>query len=65
MQLSLSRNSLRGAAICAYKMSDIIASFEGPYKEKSTVHSNWLPVRDSAVPKPHPAKVTFNDVFKE
>jgi len=46
-------------------MSDIIASFEGPYKEQRTVHSNWLPVRNSAIPKPHPAQVTCSDAFVE
>jgi len=46
-------------------MSDIIASFEGPYKEQRTVHSNWLPVRNSAIPKPHPAEVAGNSVFIE
>lgn len=57
-------NSLRGAAVCAYKMSDVVASFEGPYKEQRTVHSNWLPVRNSAVPKPHPAKMCADDSEK-
>jgi len=40
-------------------MSDIIASFAGPYKEQRTIHSNWLPVRNSDIPKPHPAEVAF------
>ena len=40
-------------------MSDVIASFEGPFKEQRTIHSNWLPVRSSDVPKPHPAQVTI------
>lgn len=50
------RNSLRGSAICAYRFSDIIATFEGPFKEQRTAHSNWLPVREADVPIPHPAK---------
>jgi semaphorin 6 len=55
------RNSLRGAAVCAFKLSDIVASFEGPYKEQKSVHSNWLPVRDADVPDPHPAKACVDD----
>jgi len=38
-------------------MSDIVASFEGPFKEQRTPHSSWLPVRGADVPDPHPAKV--------
>lgn len=55
--MRMCRNSLRGSAICAFKMSDIVASFEGPYKEQRSSQSSWLPVRDSDVPDPHPAKV--------
>jgi len=46
-------------------MSDIIASFEGPYKEQRTIHSNWLKVRNSDIPKPHPAKVDSSDMVIE
>ena len=53
-----SRNSLRGSAVCAFKMADIVASFDGSHKEQKTPHSNWLPVRDADVPKPSPAKVS-------
>ena len=51
------RNSLRGSAVCAFKMDAIAASFEGPHKEQKTAHSNWLPVRQVDIPDPHPAKV--------
>lgn len=51
------RNSLRGSAVCAFKMDDIVASFEGPHKEQKTAHSNWLPAREVDIPDPHPAKV--------
>ena len=53
------RNSLRGSAVCAFKLDDIVASFEGPHKEQKTAHSNWLPVREVDIPDPHPAKVAF------
>ena len=56
--LTIFRNSLPGSAICAFKMADIIASFEGPHKEQKTSQSNWLPVRESDIPDPHPAKVS-------
>lgn len=58
---STSRNSLRGTAVCAYKFSDIVSVFEGAYKEQRTAFSNWLPVRESDVPEPHPAKSCPND----
>jgi len=51
-------NSLRGSAVCAFKMADIVSSFEGAHKEQKTAHSNWLPVRDVNVPKPRPARVS-------
>lgn len=54
------RNSLRGSAICAFKMSDVVASFEGPFKEQQSPQFNWLPVRGADVPDPHPAKVCIS-----
>ena len=51
------RNSLRGSAVCAFKMADIVSSFERSHKEQKTAHSNWLPVRNKDIPSPHPAKV--------
>jgi len=53
----LYRNSLRGSAVCAFKLDNIVASFEGPHKEQKTAHSNWLPVREVDIPDPPPAKV--------
>lgn len=58
---STPRNSLRGTAVCAYKFSEIVSVFEGAYKEQRTAYSNWLPVRESDVPEPHPAKSCPND----
>jgi len=51
-------NSLRGSALCAFKLDDIVMSFEGAHKEQKTAHSNWLPVRELDIPEPHPAKVS-------
>jgi len=44
--------------VCAFKMDDIVSSFEGAHKEQKSAHSNWLPVRDRDVPEPRPAKVS-------
>jgi len=54
------RNSLRGSAVCAFKLDSIVASFEGPHKEQKTARSNWLPVREVDIPDPRPAKVRVN-----
>lgn len=51
------RNSIHGSAICAFKLSDITKSFEGPFKEQKTPQSSWLQVPDSDTPQPHPAMV--------
>jgi len=53
---STPHNSLRGSAICAFRLADIVSSFEGPYKEQKTALSNWLPVRETDIPEPHPGK---------
>nr|ACN24613.1 semaphorin precursor [Hirudo medicinalis] len=46
------RNSIRGSAVCAFRMSDIVSSFEGPYKEQRSPFHIWLPLRDAPVPHP-------------
>lgn len=42
-------NALGGNAICAFQISDVLDTFEGPFKEQETANSNWLPVRDMKV----------------
>jgi len=45
-----------GNAICAFQISDVLDTFEGPFKEQETANSNWLPVRDMKVPDPRPGR---------
>jgi len=40
------QNSISGSAVCAFKLSDILKSFEGNFKGQSTTVSNWLPIRN-------------------
>ncbi|GAB6019000.1 Semaphorin-1A, variant 2 [Chamberlinius hualienensis] len=49
-------NSISGSAVCAFRMKDIIATFEGAFKEQETMNSNWLPVPSSKVPEPRPGQ---------
>lgn len=47
-------NSIGGSAVCAFRMSDVLAAFDGPFKSQSDANSNWLPVAESKVPQPKP-----------
>ncbi|KAK3927593.1 Semaphorin-1A [Frankliniella fusca] len=47
-------NSIGGSAICAFRMRDVLASFDGPFKEQETMNANWLPVQSIKVPEPRP-----------
>ena len=49
-------NSLGASAICAFRMDDIKAAFEGQFKGQDDSNSNWLPVQNSKVPEPRPGK---------
>ena len=49
-------NAIGGNAICAFRIEDILETFEGPFKEQETANSHWLPVRDMKVPNPRPGK---------
>lgn len=42
---------MAGSAICAFRLSDITESFNGPFKSQANSNSNWLPVRDSNLPE--------------
>ncbi|CAH1797572.1 unnamed protein product [Owenia fusiformis] len=53
---STPQNSITGSAVCAFKFSDIIDSFNGQFKEQASPMSNWLPVDLADTPSPHPAK---------
>jgi len=47
-------NSITGSAICSFKMSDILDSFEGPFKGQAGVNSNWLPLARHDEPDSRP-----------
>lgn len=47
-------NSIGGSAVCAFRMSDVLAAFDGPFKAQADSNSNWLPVPESKVPQPRP-----------
>ena len=47
-------NSVAGSAICSFRMSDIMNSFEGQFKGQENANSNWLPLAKSAVPSTRP-----------
>lgn len=42
-------NSIGGSAICAFSMDSLMRTFEGPFKEQTTMNANWLPVPQSKV----------------
>ncbi|KAL9927449.1 LOW QUALITY PROTEIN: semaphorin 1a [Glossina fuscipes fuscipes] len=47
-------NSIPGSAVCAFSLQDIADTFEGSFKEQSSINSNWLPVNNGKVPEPRP-----------
>ncbi|ELU06726.1 hypothetical protein CAPTEDRAFT_179561 [Capitella teleta] len=57
------QNSIGGSAVCAFRFSDVLKTFEGPFKEQKSASSNWLPVKESEHPIPHPAKTCINDSY--
>ena len=50
------QNSLSGNAICAFRLRDVLDSFEGAFKEQTTANSNWLPVPKIKEPSPRPGR---------
>lgn len=49
-------NSIPGSAICAFRIDDITAAFEGRFKSQRDSTSNWLPIAKEAVPEPRPGR---------
>lgn len=49
-------NSIPGSAVCAFRMDDIMAAFEGRFKSQRDATSNWLPIAKEAVPEPRPGR---------
>ena len=46
------RNSISANAICAFRIRDLLDTFEGAFKEQETANSNWLPVPKIKEPIP-------------
>ena len=53
-------NSIPGSAVCAFRMADLVDSFNGAFKHQEDMNSNWLPLKNSQVPSPRPG-VCVND----
>ena len=42
-------NSIAGSAVCAFRLADVMDSFEGNFKHQDDMNSNWLPTTHSQV----------------
>ena len=49
-------NSLGASAICAFRLDDMKAAFDGQFKGQEDASANWLPIANSKVPDPRPGK---------
>lgn len=49
-------NSLGASAVCAFRLDDVKAAFNGQFKGQDDTNGNWLPVPNSKVPEPRPGK---------
>ncbi|GIY96808.1 semaphorin-1A [Caerostris extrusa] len=49
-------NSISGSAVCAFRLEDILKTFDGAFKGHEDVNFNWLPVQNSKVPEPRPGQ---------
>ncbi|XP_065165255.1 semaphorin-1A-like isoform X2 [Atheta coriaria] len=54
--LTTPSNAIGGSAICVYNMRDVIAAFEGNFKQQEGINSNWLPVSKEKIPNPRPGQ---------
>ena len=43
-------NSLGASAICAFRLDDMKAAFDGQFKGQEDASANWLPIANSKVP---------------
>ena len=53
-------NSIAGNAICAFRLRDLLDTFEGSFKEQETANSNWLPVVKIKEPHPRPGRCSLD-----
>ena len=49
-------NSISGSAVCAFRLKDISAAFQGQFKEQRSSSENWLAVEHHKVPSPRPGQ---------
>lgn len=56
-------NSVRGSAVCAFRYSDIVKTFQGKFKGQSSPSHNWLAVPQQETPVPHPEQCS-NDTHQ-
>ncbi|GAB0092086.1 Semaphorin [Sergentomyia squamirostris] len=42
--------SIAGSAVCVFRMADVLAAFDGPFKAQKDTRSNWLPVSEHMTP---------------
>ncbi|KAF0304248.1 Semaphorin-1A [Amphibalanus amphitrite] len=49
-------NSIAGSAVCAFRLTDVMDTFEGNFKHQDDMNSNWLPTTHSQVPEPRPGR---------
>ena len=54
------RNSISANAICAFRLRDLLDTFEGAFKEQETANSNWLPVPKIKEPLPRPGRCSLD-----
>ena len=50
------KNSISANAICAFRLRDLLDTFEGAFKEQETANSNWMPVPKIKEPSPRPGR---------
>ncbi|XP_037088463.1 semaphorin-1A-like [Pollicipes pollicipes] len=53
---STAPNAIGGSAVCAFRLQSVLDAFAGPFKERASLNSNWLPVPASRVPEPRPGQ---------
>ena len=53
-------NSVAGNAICAFRLRDLLDTFEGAFKEQETATSNWLPVAKIKEPSPRAGRCSLD-----
>ena len=54
------QNSISGNAICAFRLRDLLDTFEGAFKEQESSNSNWLPVPKIKEPSPRPGRCSLD-----